>query len=296
MDTVKKGAEFIIHKIRSREPFFVGKLGSSELNILLFYTQRRQHPPISKYPSDMLESIIRNAGLFPATEKTIDRWANHMLTEVLPAGDGFAKWDTFTGNAEKALLSIFAPKSRAFPARSLEPYYPEDLEQRWTYQLPKDRKVAVISPFVKSIEEQWKKREAIWGDNPIWGPRPPAIIPIKAGYSPYLSATTGRWSSEIINGGWKAAVDDIVRQVLETGASFAIVGCGGLSLPICYALKQQNISSIHTGGATQILFGIKGRRWSSHEIISSFFNDAWVSPLPEETPTGAHEVEGACYW
>lgn len=293
---LEQGAAFIVNKIRSQNPFFVGKLGTSELDVLIFYTQYRQGGQHQGYPQNIKLNIARNGGLFPASDLAIDAWANHMLTEVLPACNGFAAWNPMYPQVEKAILKTFANTAAQFPLRSLEPYYIEDLEQRWTYMLPKDRKVAVVSPFYKSIEYQWKRKEAVWGANPIWSPRPPVIIPVRAGYSPYLSATTGRWSAKIIEGGWRAAVADIVRQVEETGANFAIIGCGALSLPICYALKEKNISSIHTGGATQILFGIKGHRWLSHDTISEFFNDSWVFPEAEETPTGAKEVEGGCYW
>jgi len=293
---IDQGAQFIAQQIRSRNPFFVGKLGTSELDVLIFYTQYRQKPNAPLYPPNIKMNIARNGGLFPATDKSIDAWAVHMLTEVLPAGTGFAVWNPTVGNVEKAILNTFAPWAKQFPLRTLEPYYMNVLEDRWTYNLPKHAKVAVVSPFHKSIEHQWKKREAIWGTNTIWGPVPPTIVPVRTGYSPYLSTTTGLWSTAIINGGWRAAVEDIVNQVKTTGALFAIVGCGALSLPICYALKKEHISSVHTGGATQILFGIKGRRWLNHGTISEFFNEAWIFPFPEEIPTGAQEVEGACYW
>jgi hypothetical protein len=293
---IDQGAQFIAQQIRSRNPFFVGKLGTSELDVLIFYTQYRQKPNAPLYPPNIKMNIARNGGLFPATDKSIDAWAVHMLTEVLPAGTGFAVWNPTVGNVEKAILNTFAPWAKQFPLRTLEPYYMNLLEDRWTYNLTKHAKVAVVSPFHKSIEHQWKKREAIWGTNTIWGPVPPTIVPVRTGYSPYLSTTTGLWSTAIINGGWRAAVEDIVNQVKMTGALFAIVGCGALSLPICYALKKEHISSVHTGGATQILFGIKGRRWLNHGTISEFFNEAWIFPFPEEIPTGAQEVEGACYW
>ena len=55
-------------------------------------------------------------------------------------------------------------------------------------------------------------------------------------------------------------------------------------------------SSIHLGGATQILFGIKGHRWDTHDVISSFYNDHWVRPSKEETPEKAKINEEGCYW
>ena len=49
-------------------------------------------------------------------------------------------------------------------------------------------------------------------------------------------------------------------------------------------------------GATQLLFGIKGRRWDTHPQISKLYNPAWVRPAPAEQPTNKQAVEGGSYW
>jgi hypothetical protein len=61
-------------------------------------------------------------------------------------------------------------------------------------------------------------------------------------------------------------------------------------------LKKQGVIAIVMGGATQVLFGIKGQRWASHSVISTFWNEAWVYPKGTETPGGASLIEGGCYW
>jgi len=75
-----------------------------------------------------------------------------------------------------------------------------------------------------------------------------------------------------------------------------IVGAGAWGLPLAVFAKKLGKVGIHLGGATQILSGIKGRRWENHPVIASFFNDAWVHPSAEETPLGNERVEGGCYW
>jgi hypothetical protein len=53
---------------------------------------------------------------------------------------------------------------------------------------------------------------------------------------------------------------------------------------------------VHLGGATQILFGVRGRRWDAHPVIKRFFTDAWIRPLPDERPGGRWRLEGGAYW
>ena len=65
---------------------------------------------------------------------------------------------------------------------------------------------------------------------------------------------------------------------------------------IAHELKKRGLIVIVMGGATQVLFGIKGGRWATHPVISNFWNDFWVYPSPAETPGGASRIENGCYW
>jgi len=61
-------------------------------------------------------------------------------------------------------------------------------------------------------------------------------------------------------------------------------------------VKRRGKIGYHLGGATQLLFGIKGRRWDSHPVISKCYNEHWIRPLSEEIPEKAKLVEESCYW
>lgn len=291
--TQEQGASWLTQKVKDiASPFFAGKLGTSECEILLFYlSSRKDTTPPKPYPAHLRKNICINAGIFPDNDETLDDWANHMLTEVLPNMDGVAEWNPIYPLQENLLLNSFSPTSARFPARSLEPYYESDSSQRWTQEIT--YLFAVVSPFQQSIQLQWHYRNAVWSSVRLWSDITPAPHVIRAGYNPYLSKTNN-WDDDASD--WRTAVENVVEQVSASGARLAILGCGALSLPIAAALKQRGISAIHTGGATQILFGIQGRRWDSHSIISRFYNSAWVRPLPSEIPTNSVLVEGGCYW
>ena len=81
------------------------------------------------------------------------------------------------------------------------------------------------------------------------------------------------------------------------GFDFATVGCGGLSLSVCKHIKEMGKPCVHLGGGNQLLYGIRGRRWSDGFAKYDWYGtDDWVRPLSEETPMGIHLVEGGCYW
>ena len=51
---------------------------------------------------------------------------------------------------------------------------------------------------------------------------------------------------------------------------------------------------IHLGGATQLLFGIRGKRWDENAKHTPFVTDAWVRP--RERPDLLSNIEDGCYW
>ena len=48
----------------------------------------------------------------------------------------------------------------------------------------------------------------------------------------------------------------------------AIVGAGAYSLPLAAHARDTGHAAIQMSGATQLLFGIKGKRWDDHPVIS----------------------------
>ena len=72
----------------------------------------------------------------------------------------------------------------------------------------------------------------------------------------------------------------------------ALIGAGAWSLPLAGRIKKTGRSAIHFGGETQLLFGIKGKRWENYGI----YNDAWISADPSEMPVNRDRVEQGCYW
>ena len=75
-----------------------------------------------------------------------------------------------------------------------------------------------------------------------------------------------------------------------------LVGAGAYGLPLAAHSKSQGAQAVVVGGATHILFGIKGRRWDEHPEISTLYNEHWTRPLKSETPENFSAVEDGCYW
>ena len=92
-------------------------------------------------------------------------------------------------------------------------------------------------------------------------------------------------------------LQSLQEQISKADFDFATVGCGGFSLMLLEHIKKMGKSSIHLGGANQLLFGIKGKRWDSGFSNKDWYGTSeWIRPLEEEIPKNKNLVENGCYW
>lgn len=291
--TQTEGAQELVRAVQTAAPYAAGKLGTSEFDALCWYLAHRRNKlhPLA-YQHHVYQHMVMNAGLFPARQETLDQWAEHMLEHVLPAMDLLVEWNPLSKLHEYYFLEAHAPHSKRTVLRALEPYYEADPSNRYTLAIPEGEKIAIISPFADSLMKQCSKLHLIW-PIPVWSVNH-LFVPIQTFFSPLVATEQHQWPARIKS--WQTACVDIVEKVISVGAKYVLIGCGALSLPIAVALKQAGCVAIHTGGATQILFGIKGRRWDNHGVISKFYNDNWKRPYPHEVPTLATAIENGCYF
>lgn len=292
---IELGAEqirsVIEESLQKKRGALIGRNGTIELETLLF--RLYGSAPNQQYPSSIAKRMELHAGVWPSEKPSLDKWVFQMveairLSDVLVAG-----WYEPLKEQEERLLNQTNTLAPRIPLRSLEPYYVAP-ELRWTNLLAGQR-VAVVSSFAKTIEEQIAQRECIW---PVATetllPANVEWVPIQTGYAPALAKGVAEWPTDVQS--WDVAVSHLAKQVVESKASIALIGCGGLGMVLACELKKRGVIAIVMGGATQVLFGIKGQRWANHSVISRFWNEAWVWPKVTETPRGASLIEGGCYW
>ena len=289
------GAKKVCDVLEGSKPFFIGRNGSTEMEVFHFWHVYRSKG--HNYPLAMIEKLERVSGIWPATQESVDMWAA-TYAKSLGSLDGLAAgWYKPYSQIEHDFLNVYSPHAFRLPLRTLEPYY-VPVNVRWTQYL-KGKKVAVLSSFADSIQTQ------IWASSPskIWASldEPETILPSAVQWTPIRTY----FPPKISMGGstawpsvesWSEAVNYVVDEVLSTDAEIALIGCGALGMCIGAKLKAAGRSAILMGGAIQVLFGIKGQRWATHDVISKFWNSDWVYPSQNETPSGAYLIEGGCYW
>jgi hypothetical protein len=274
--------------VQTNQGCLIGRNGTIELQTLLHWMKH------GWTDTNALQVLERNAGVFPVADSNVVLdWIQEYFQANKDADCMAVGWYPPVEKAERELFATWNPSVLPVRLRSLEPYYVAPA-LRWT-KLLAGQKVAVVSSFADTMKKQLAHREAVWGSNAeSLLPSTTEFVFFKTGYAPSLALGRAGWSP--VCRSWTEAVDRLEQEILASGARIVLIGCGGLGLPLGKRLRAAGKIVIVLGGAIQVLFGIKGNRWKNHDVISKFWNHAWVYPSTEETPAGASMIEASCYW
>lgn len=255
----------------------VARIGSVEL--LLTRQYREIQLRIRKeYSVDARQQLCQCAGFFPNEQKLINQFAELMI-ESLEKMDLLGVW---YNPMENYFVSQTENNMVCTPLVGLEPWY---YENPWSKAL-KGKKVLVIHPFSESIERQYKYHDKLFPNNMI----PDFDLHIVKAVQTIAGQVDERFDT------WFEALEYMYKECQKVDFDVAIIGCGAYGLPLAAKLKSHGKQVIHLGGATQLMFGIKGKRWDEIPRISQYYNEFWVRPNQNETVKGGNKVENGCYW
>lgn len=261
------------------EPFFVGRFGASELNVMRaldFGTKRNVE--------NAMQQLCRWSGFFPNNVTLADEFYNLMVNSIRNV-DIIGTWslpleDYYVNkySDEKCIVScldLLDPKSN--------PYNP------WMAAL-KDKKVLVIHPFEQTIKKQYSEKRRLIFDNEEMLPKF-ELDTIKA-VQTIAGENDDRFST------WFDALEYMKEEICKRDFDIALIGCGAYGFPLGAFVKSIGKKAIHAGGILQTYFGITGNRWTTvpEGRITRYSNEHWVFPNEEETPVNAKNVEDSAYW
>lgn len=268
----EQGNDYIFDKLQKNEPFFVTRIGATELEVLSYYFFKNK-----KFDNYIKIKAHKHAGIFPEEDNALIDFSKE-YTEGIMNADCIGVW--FNKNEGK-IIRKFNNNCLLTELRSLEPYY---WEKPWSIML-KDKKVLVIHPFKDSIKEQYKKRKKLFKNDILVDFDLKVLKSVQSMKGNYVEFDT-----------WINALNSMKNEINNYDFDVAIIGAGAYGLPLGAYIKNMGKQAIHIGGATQLLFGIRGARWDEHEFISKLYNEFWIRPSKDEVYESAKEVENGCYW
>lgn len=271
-----KSLNVLAEQLQVNKPRMIARFGSVEIKAILY--------PKMPWPLRMLlkkrifTTMQINAGFFPVTEKSINKFSKLML-QNMKLLDVLGSWRM----EERFLLKNFK-LAKLVPLSQLEPYFQNN---PWSEVL-ENKNVLVIHPFNKTIESQYNNKREVLFKDPRVLPKFKSLQTIKAVQT--IAGNESEFSS------WFDALEFMKREIETKDFDIAIIGCGAYGFPLAAHVKRIGKKAIHLGGATQILFGIKGKRWEQNEKFKHIINEHFIFPSNDDKPKNNKQVEDGCYW
>lgn len=264
--------------IISGHSFMAARLGGTELNAMINYEKKGFKASRSK--NEAIHLLVNYSGFFPDNSKELDKFCGLMYVSCKSL-DLLGVWNNYM---EDYIVFRYCSNCLIAHLQGLEPWY---VSKPWTAAL-KGKKVLVLHPFEKTIRSQYNRREKLFPGTDIL-PEFGELYTVKA-----VQTLTGKRDPRFSS--WFEALDWMFEEAMKYDFDLAIIGCGAYGFPLAARIKEAGRQAVHMGGATQLLFGIKGKRWDTHPVISQMYNKYWVRPDKSEIIEKAADVENGCYW
>ena len=155
----------------------------------------------------------------------------------------------------------------------LEPFWSK---LPWTRALT-NKKVLVIHPFSDTIKQQYNKRKLLFANREI----------LPQFELQTIKAVQSLGGNNQFNN-WFEALNWMKKEMDKIDYEVCLLGCGAYGFPLAAHAKRKGKKAIHLGGALQLLFGIKGKRWENpnYGIVSlkkkgaylDLMNEYWCYP------------------
>ena len=258
----KKINEVLVQKIKSGEPFMLARYGSSEFRAII--NDKDFH------------LVCFYSGFFPQDEKLRKKFIKTYF-DSSKLIDIFLIWN-YRNHFLKEFKLVKKFPNVKYLSRT---FYVGCFNEPWIKSL-KGKKVLVVHPFKKTIESQHKKREKL------------GILPKLKSFEVIKAVQTIAGNKDPRFETWFDALDYMKKEIDKKDFDIAIIGCGAYGLPLAAHVKSIGKQSIHLAGKTQLLFGIKGKRWDNDPGIS--YTKDWISPLDEDKIQNYKKIEEGCYW
>lgn len=265
--------------IESGKPFFVGRVGSTELETICnykYFTGRIDKSDIP-YTNNITNMLCDWCGFFPADHTLMDKFCEMYLKDIKEAD---LLWCMWKSKYEDKLYQDCCPDTEltlyddtGFPVTSSFP---------WTSAL-KNKKVLVIHPFEDSIKKNYQIKDKLFANKDFLPDF--ELITLKA-------VQTLADNKSVPYKDWFEALESMKLKMRETDFDVVLIGAGAYGFPLGAYAKSLGKQAFHIGGMLQLYFGIRGKYYDQF----NYHNEYWTRPLEEEKPKGFVKVEAGRYW
>lgn len=275
--SLASSSAILCEAIKAGEPFAAVRFGGSELCAL------NNHEKIALHLTKTYKESVRwamkvRAGFYPTDDDHLNEYCT-MLEKELAKADILGIMGL---HMEDYFYEKLTPNAQVITYEAMEP-----LLGNWT-PLLKGKKVLVVTAFAHEVSFQYARREKIF-------PKEPDLLPefdLKVLQAPMTlgDSTDYRFPS------FMRSLDQIKAAIAATDFDIALIGAGAYGTLLALYCKSLGKMAIQSGGATQTLFGILGKRWENRPHVAKRVNEYWIRPDPSSKPKGYEKIDNGAYW
>jgi hypothetical protein len=292
-------SKIIYDALTSDKPCMIARFGSTELTCLknyigitkeknMLFSYIKGHTSPWWWEQNIIDQMQNWSGFFPPTTDQIEKFCQLMLKDITEV-EILGSWLGGENYLKKELATV-----KKVHLRLLEPFW-SDIP--WTKALS-GKKVLVVHPFAETILYQYDNRIKLFNNLDI--------LPEFKNFSVIQAVQSlGEGDNRFID--WFEALEFMKSEIDMHDYDICLIGCGAYGFHLAAHVKRSGKKAVHLGGALQLLFGIKGKRWEDPFYgvkewgipvgsYTNLINEFWVRPGDIYKPKNAQNVEGACYW
>lgn len=282
--------KLIADKIMSATPFFAGRFGSAELKMIVQVLNVRYGSKKDERQA-VLKKLCIGPGFFPQRMCLAEEFVDLMLKEI-PNIDLHGIWHLYM---EEYFIARYEKDAKLTYLKYIEPFHisRKSSIKPWSHALA-GKKVLVIHPFAETIENQYRNHRQeifrrVYDANDIL---PEFDLKTLKAVQTIAGNRDNRFAT------WFEALNWMKEECAKIDFDVAVIGCGAYGYPLAAEIKRMGKVAIYMGGGTQLLFGIRGKRWEDgkYKWYKNIVNESWVRPSENEKVRNMHRVENSCYW
>jgi len=272
--------------------FAAGKIGNSEKHWMYQPLARERTKGSLReraYALMLGRSSESSAGIFPRDADFYARFNDFYIEQVqkLDFLGLFGTWNEPELAAHYHLKPLPMHYQDQEPDRSI----PDD-PSRCYLPLFAGKRLLFVSPFAALMKERANEEmfEAVWAKTGKRWFHPAEIETLRVPYG---------WSREV-QAEYGTSIDLFDALAAEMEAKrfdVALIGAGGLGIPLAAKAKALGKVALSLGGHLQVLFGLLGERWRADpEWQRDYITEAWIDPPEEYRSAEAHSGDYGSYW
>lgn len=283
----------IKYALETGSGYAAGKLGPSELHWMIYPVLKEQGTSrigMLDFEKKLKHHALKNSGLFPADLDFYLQYNNYFVPHVMNMDSlgVFLNLDRMEnvviGHYGLHNLVHFMDQEpdRSIPQRPDRCYLP----------FFRGKKILLICPFAKLLKQRANKSDfdGVWAKTGKKWFYPETVDAIEFPYG--FSTETHLRYSTVLN-----LIDEIHDEIRTRKFDIALIGAGGIAIPLASTIKDMGKIAIDLGGHLQVLFGVIGKRWREEgDWADRYFTDSWIDMPTEYRPKEIDVCDHGAYW